>query len=346
MYSGDRSMQVLVTYDSYASHSSITPEVARDLGLKQSSVGMLDIQHFGGNKQEEGFFVTANISPLSKPIQFLMGGCGQTLPSYRYEVPEKWEKWYGLNVQEELWSEGGINSVTLSMDQIELFPQVISVSNGVCISKSAITKQYILCGRAMDSTDNIHFQNKTVVDGAYIPWQHNEDVQNKCSSFSNNTKLPRYIAPVDVVSEMPDAPKAILHAPVVTLSGPLACEQSTRSGNMSSSQDVAELIASSAQRNSVLCDIVSGQQKVIGPSVPPQDKECVQSGQVSNYTALYTQKGRGSTYEEKLLPDLIKARQSAARLPGTSGLKREFLYNWQAQIENGPVTARHKIRVM
>ena len=46
VYSGNRSRQVLVTYDSYASHSSITPELVRELGLKQFSVGMLDIQHF------------------------------------------------------------------------------------------------------------------------------------------------------------------------------------------------------------------------------------------------------------------------------------------------------------
>ena len=92
VYSGDRSMEVLVTYDSYASHSSISPEVVRELKLKQTFVGMLDIQHFGGNKQEEGFSVTAHISPLVKPIQFLVGECGQSLPSYKYEVPKKWEK--------------------------------------------------------------------------------------------------------------------------------------------------------------------------------------------------------------------------------------------------------------
>ena len=117
------------------------------------------------------------------------------------------------------------------MDQIELFPQVCSVSNGVCISKSSITKQYILCGRAVNSTDNVHFQNKTVVDGqritlddAYIPLQNKEDVQNKCSSFSNNTKLPRHIASVDVVSQIPDASEVILPAQtdVAALSDPPA----------------------------------------------------------------------------------------------------------------------------
>ena len=126
---------------------------------------MLDIQHFSGNKQQGGYSVSPYISPLVKPIEFLVGGCGQFLPTYKYEVPKKWENWYGLSAQDELWSQGGTNSVTLGMDQIELFPQMCSVSNGVCVSKSSITKQYILSGRAVDSSEDVHFQNRTVVDG-------------------------------------------------------------------------------------------------------------------------------------------------------------------------------------
>ena len=101
-------MEVILTYDSYASHSSISAEVAKALNLKQTSVGLLDIQHLGGSKQQEGFSVTAYISPLTKPIDFLVGGCGQFLPTYKYEIPEKWTMWYSFGAQDELWYPGGV----------------------------------------------------------------------------------------------------------------------------------------------------------------------------------------------------------------------------------------------
>ena len=54
-----------------------------------------------------------------------------------------------------------------------------------------------------------------------------------------------------------------------------------------------------------------------------------------------------SAQDTRYVPsDLIKARQLAARLPGTYGVKWKSLYDWQAQLENGPVTARHIIRLM
>ena len=113
-----KSKKVLVTFDSYASHSSISPELKDDSGLVETSVGMVDVQHYGGRTQTEGFQCTASIDGVSKPIDFLVGGCQQKLPTYNYAVPDTWIKKYDLDKNGDNYSAGGTNMITIGFDQI------------------------------------------------------------------------------------------------------------------------------------------------------------------------------------------------------------------------------------
>ena len=88
--SANKSRRVIVTFDCFASHSSMSSELKDELGLNMTSLGLIDVQHYGGHSQEEGFQCTAKIDGVSKPVNFLVGGCQQKLPTFKYDVPEHW----------------------------------------------------------------------------------------------------------------------------------------------------------------------------------------------------------------------------------------------------------------
>ena len=64
--------RVVVTFDSFASHSSMSAELRKELNLNMTSLGFVDVQHYGGHSQEEGFQCTARIDGVSNP--FSVGG--------------------------------------------------------------------------------------------------------------------------------------------------------------------------------------------------------------------------------------------------------------------------------
>ena len=54
--------------------------------------------------------------------------------------------------------------VTIGQDNCALFPTMLQVVNGVCLSKSNISGRYILSGRATSSDDSLINANKAIMN--------------------------------------------------------------------------------------------------------------------------------------------------------------------------------------
>jgi hypothetical protein len=164
----------------------------QELGLKENSIGKIEIQTYAGSVQEEGFVVKANIDGAhSKKIDFLISTNAQTLPVCKYDIPQSWIQKYNLPRYPK--SEAGLNLITIGKDQCALFPVLLDACNGVAISKSNITGRCILSGRAK-SNSNTMMANKTVVreetsKSSSLTWS--ETVKNKAdpSKLETCTKL-------------------------------------------------------------------------------------------------------------------------------------------------------------
>ena len=181
---GKKSKKVLLTYDSFASHTTVHGAVKDELGLKANFIGNLSVQTYAGSVEEKGFQVCATIDGLQgkKKIDFLVSSCSQSIPTFKYKVPHVWKSKYNLPDHPE--SEAGINSITVGKDNCELFPKMLEVSSGVCISQSNITGNFILSGRASDSSESCLMANRTVVNNeekqlTRLP----ERCHNHCSYF-------------------------------------------------------------------------------------------------------------------------------------------------------------------
>ena len=68
------------------------------------------------------------------------------------------------NLSDPPTSISGLNMITFGKDNCELFPTMIQVLNGVCLSKSNISGRYILSGRATSSDDSLINANKAFMN--------------------------------------------------------------------------------------------------------------------------------------------------------------------------------------
>ena len=83
------------------------------------------------------------------------------MPLYQYKIPTFWIKKYNLPIDPK--SASGLNMITIGKDQCNLFPVLIATHNGVAVSRSYVTGQYLLSGRAQKSSENGLMNNRTIV---------------------------------------------------------------------------------------------------------------------------------------------------------------------------------------
>ena len=94
---GNKQKRVLLTYDSFASHTTMNESLQKELGLKASPLGNVEIQTYAGSVQEQSFVVSAQIEGVhSRNIDFLFSSNAQKMPLCQYEIPDFWVKKYKL----------------------------------------------------------------------------------------------------------------------------------------------------------------------------------------------------------------------------------------------------------
>ena len=104
--------------------------------------------------REKGYQTTAVIEGLKqRKIDFILSKCHQTIPEYEYNVPFGWRKKY--NLPQTPKSKSGVNKITIGKDNADLFPVVKYFHNGVCISRSNITGNFILTRCSMNSQPKV-----------------------------------------------------------------------------------------------------------------------------------------------------------------------------------------------
>ena len=159
---GKKVKKVLLTYDSFASHTSMDVSLKDELQLSTQEIGDLKIQTYGGIIREKGFQTTAYIEGLkTRKIDFILSKCQQTIPEYEYEVPLGWRRKY--NLPQNPKCRCGVNKITIGKDNADLFPVVKDFHNGVCISRSNITGQFIISGKAISTSEETMMNNRTIV---------------------------------------------------------------------------------------------------------------------------------------------------------------------------------------
>ena len=192
---GKKMMDALLTYDSFASHTTMCEVVKDTLSLETKFIGNLQVNTYNGIKEEIGYQASANIVGLEQTVDFIISSCSQKIPAYQYDVPVEWFEKY--NLSDPPTSTSGLNYITIGKDQAALFPSMLQVVNGVCISKSNITGRYILSGRAISSNDDCQISaNKTCVtmmcddekiQGCQIQ-EETVEIMNHNTCYDNNDK--------------------------------------------------------------------------------------------------------------------------------------------------------------
>ena len=183
---GKRMMRTILTYDRFASHTTMSDVVKDELCLETKDIGDLSINTYNGIKLERGFQTSATIDGLhDSKIDFIISTCSQKIPAYQYDVPMEWIEKY--NLSDPPTSTFGLNMITIGKDNCQLFPTVIEVLNGVCLSKSNISGKYILSGRAISSDDSLINANKTIMNHNAVC--DDEDIQG-CQVQEETAQLP------------------------------------------------------------------------------------------------------------------------------------------------------------
>ena len=90
-------MQTILTYDSFASHTTLNYVVRDKLSLDTKYIGDLQINTYNGIKEEKGYQESANIDGLCAKVDFIISSCSQKIPAYQYDVPIEWAKKYNLS---------------------------------------------------------------------------------------------------------------------------------------------------------------------------------------------------------------------------------------------------------
>ena len=70
--------------------------MSNQLNLKETFVGNLHVQTYGGPAQEAGYQVSAQIVGLKGKLDFLVSNCEQKIPKYSYDIPSSWTDKYNL----------------------------------------------------------------------------------------------------------------------------------------------------------------------------------------------------------------------------------------------------------
>ena len=109
------------------------------------------------------------------------------MPLCQYKIPTIWIKKYKLPIDPK--SASGLNMITIGKDQCNLFPVLIATYNGVAVSRSNVTGQYLLSGRAQKSSENGLMNNRTIVSED-DPLQENMKLKaSNISSARNKEKI-------------------------------------------------------------------------------------------------------------------------------------------------------------
>ena len=138
----------LVTYDSFASHGTISEKLAKSIGAKIENLDSpIKTNTFVGSKTEEGRKCLMNIKTKSdlEDVEFLVARkYGQYLSPIKLKVsPDLCRKY---NIQEDYNSSYGWSSVIIAMDFPKIFPEILVVSDGLMIARSRITGNILVAG--------------------------------------------------------------------------------------------------------------------------------------------------------------------------------------------------------
>ena len=107
-------MRVLLTYDSFASHTTMNYAVKEELQMDTKYIGSFSINTYGGLIEEKGYQVSANIYGLNGKINFIVSiHILSNIPFYEYEVPAVWKTKY--NMSETPGSTCGANMITVAL---------------------------------------------------------------------------------------------------------------------------------------------------------------------------------------------------------------------------------------
>ena len=78
----------ILTYDSFASHTTLNYVVRDNLSLDTKDIGDLQINTYNGVKEERGYQTSAHIDGLHSPkIDFIISTYSQKISTYPYDVP-------------------------------------------------------------------------------------------------------------------------------------------------------------------------------------------------------------------------------------------------------------------
>ena len=109
---GKKMMKTILTYDSFASHTTLNYVVRDKLSLDTKYNGDLQINTYNGIKEEKGYQASAHIDGLYNPeVDFIISTCSQKIPDDQYDVPIKWAKKYNLSTPPT--SISGLNMITI-----------------------------------------------------------------------------------------------------------------------------------------------------------------------------------------------------------------------------------------
>ena len=177
--------KVLISYDGFASHSSVDESIRAELDLPLEDIGIINVFCYGGSVTEQGYKTKAELCPLDGGsggvmMDFMVSKNPQELPRYTYNVPNKWVKKHGL--KEHTKSASGTNTIIIGKDRADLFPVIIEAENGIALSRSKLTGNILVSGKAIHVEDrNIRSNCQVFTRGSIAhPAQISADIlQNK-----------------------------------------------------------------------------------------------------------------------------------------------------------------------
>ena len=125
--------RVLLTYDGFASQSSIAGNIATELGLHRTDMDTIDIHQYNGIVRSSAQTVRAGLKELGgKQIEFMVNDSAeQILPICEAHIPTAWQRKYKMG-SPKYNSFGGINSITIGKDNANIFPDMLMLEGKWC----------------------------------------------------------------------------------------------------------------------------------------------------------------------------------------------------------------------
>ena len=183
--SSGKQVKVLISYDGFASHSSVDESIREELDLPLEDIGIINVSRYGGSVTEQGFKTKAKLCPINENsdgfiMDFIVSKCPQELPRYTYNLPQHWIEKYDL--KEFTQSANGINTIIIGKDRADLFPVILEAENGIALSRSKMTGDILISGKAIHVNDRTIQNNRQVFSRRSIarsPQISADVVQNK-----------------------------------------------------------------------------------------------------------------------------------------------------------------------